>query len=77
MSSILLDVFLRVILGLVLTVGAYFLTRFLLARFALPLLARSRPTWALPVEHSRLPMLTSNMSLPRCPSLGCARFSGR
>ena len=55
----LLDVLLRAGLVLVLTVGAYWLTRRLLARFALPLLRRRRPTWALPVEHSRLPMLTA------------------
>jgi len=42
-----------------LTVGAYWLTRLLLARFALPLLRRSRPDWARPVERSRLPMLTA------------------
>lgn len=55
----LFDVFARVLLTFVLTTGAYFVTRFLLMRFALPLLERSRPTWALPVEHSRLPMLTA------------------
>jgi small-conductance mechanosensitive channel len=42
-----------------LTVGAYWLTRLLLARFALPLLRRSQPKWAAPVERSRLPMLTA------------------
>ena len=42
-----------------LTIGAYWLTRLLLARFALPLLRRSRPKWAAPVERSRLPMLTA------------------
>jgi hypothetical protein len=42
-----------------LTVGAYWLTRLLLARFALPLLRRSQPKWAAAVERSRLPMLTA------------------
>lgn len=55
----LLDVLLRVGLVLALTVGAYLLTQMLLARLALPLLRRKRPTWAFPVEHSRLPMLTA------------------
>ncbi|MFO7633839.1 MAG: mechanosensitive ion channel, partial [Caldilinea sp.] len=53
------DVILRVAIIALLTVGAYLLTRWLLARFALPLLRHSRPTWAKPVEHSRLPMLTA------------------
>jgi miniconductance mechanosensitive channel len=53
------DVLLRVGLVVMLTVGAYLLARLLLARFALPLLRRSRPAWALPVERSRLPMLTA------------------
>ena len=55
----LFDVLWRFGLAVVLTVGAYLLTRFLLARFALPLLRRHRPAWALPVERSRLPMLTA------------------
>lgn len=42
-----------------LTAGAYWLTRWLLARFALPLLRRTRPNWAAPVERSRLPMLAA------------------
>jgi miniconductance mechanosensitive channel len=42
-----------------LTVGAYWLTRLLLARFALPLLRRSQPKWAAAIERSRLPMLTA------------------
>jgi len=42
-----------------LTVGAYWLTRLLLARFALPLLRRSQPKWAAAVERSRLSMLTA------------------
>jgi miniconductance mechanosensitive channel len=54
-----LDIILRVALIALLTVGAYLLTRWLLARFALPLLRHSRPTWAKPVERSKLPMLTA------------------
>ncbi len=53
------DALLRFGLVALLTVGAYWLTRLLLARFALPLLRRSRPNWAAPVERSRLPMLTA------------------
>jgi miniconductance mechanosensitive channel len=53
------DALLRFGLVALLTVGAYSLTRLLLARFALPLLRRSRPNWATPVERSRLPMLTA------------------
>ena len=53
------DVLLRGGAVIALTAGAYFLTRMLLARFALPLLRRSRPAWAAPVERSRLPMLTA------------------
>ena len=55
----LFDVLWRIGLAAVLTVGTYLLTRLLLARFALPLLRRHRPAWALPVEHSRLLMLTA------------------
>ena len=53
------DALIRFGLVALLTVGAYWLTRLLLARFALPLLRRSRPSWAAPVERSRLPMLTA------------------
>ncbi len=53
------DALLRFGLVAILTIGAYWLTRLLLARFALPLLRRSRPNWATPVERSRLPMLTA------------------
>ena len=53
------DILLRGGIVVALTAGAYFLTRMLLARFALPLLRRSRPAWAAPVERSRLPMLTA------------------
>jgi miniconductance mechanosensitive channel len=53
------DALLRFGLVALLTVGAYWLTRLLLARFALPLLRRSQPKWAAPVERSRLPMLTA------------------
>ena len=53
------DILLRGGVVIALTAGAYFLTRMLLARFALPLLRRSRPAWAAPVERSRLPMLTA------------------
>ena len=53
------DILLRGGAVIALTAGAYFLTRMLLARFALPLLRRSRPAWAAPVERSRLPMLTA------------------
>lgn len=53
------DVLSRVGVAVVLTIGAYLLTRFLLARFALPLLRHHRPGWAMPVERSRLPMLTA------------------
>lgn len=53
------DAVLRFGLVALLTVGAYWLTRLLLARFALPLLRRSRSSWAEPVERSRLPMLTA------------------
>src|SRR5829696_6244182 len=53
------DVLFRVGTAIVLTIGAYLLTRFLLARFALPTLRRHRPGWAVPVERSRLPMLTA------------------
>ena len=55
----LFDFSLRVGLVVVLTVGAYWLTRALVARFALPLLRRTRPPWAAPVERSRLPKLTA------------------
>jgi miniconductance mechanosensitive channel len=55
----LVDILIRLGLAVLLTVGAYFLTRLLLARFALPLLHRHWPTWAAPVERSRLPMLTA------------------
>ena len=54
-----LDAVLRFGLVALLTVGAYWLTRLPLARFAFPLLRRSRPKWAGPVERSRLPMLTA------------------
>lgn len=53
------DAVLRFGLVALLTVGAYLLTRLLLARFALPLLRRSRPNWAAAVERSRLLMLTA------------------
>ena len=53
------DIVIRGGIVVALTAGAYFLTRMLLARFALPLLRRSRPAWAAPVERSRLPMLTA------------------
>lgn len=53
------DALLRFGLVALLTVGAYWLTRLLLARFALPLLRRSQPKWTAPVERSRLPMLTA------------------
>lgn len=55
----LLDVLFRIGIVFGLTVGAYGLTRRLLARIALPLLHRNRPTWAVHVERSRLPMLTA------------------
>jgi miniconductance mechanosensitive channel len=55
----LFDVLLRTGIAAVLTAGAYLLTRLLLARFALPLLRRHRPQWALLVERSRLPRLTA------------------
>jgi miniconductance mechanosensitive channel len=55
----LLDVLLRTGIAIVLTVGAYLLTRILLARFALPMLHRHRAQWAMLVEHSRLPRLTA------------------
>ena len=53
------DALLRFGLVALLTIAAYWLTRLLLARFALPLLRRSRPKWAGPVERSRLPMLAA------------------
>ena len=53
------DILLRGGVVIALTAGAYFLTRMLLARFALPLLRRRRPAWAAPVERSRLLMLTA------------------
>ena len=54
-----LDVLLRVGLVALLTFGAYWLTRVLLAHFVLRLLRRSRPSWAVPVERSKLPRLTA------------------
>jgi miniconductance mechanosensitive channel len=53
------DILMRVGAAGLLTAGAYFLTRFLLARFALPLLRKHQPVWAAPVERSRLPMLAA------------------
>jgi hypothetical protein len=55
----LVDSLLRVGIVALVTAGAYWLTRMLLARFAWPLLRRSHPTWAAPGERSRLPMLTA------------------
>lgn len=55
----LLDLLIRIGVALALTIGAYLVTRWLLARFALPLLRRTRPLWARPVEQSRLSQLTA------------------
>jgi miniconductance mechanosensitive channel len=55
----LVDILIRLGIAVLLTAGAYLLTRYLLARIVLPLLHRHWPTWAIPVERSRLPMLTS------------------
>jgi len=69
------DAVLRFGLVALLTVGAYWLTRLLLARFALPLLRRSQPNWAAPVERSRLPMLTSLLAAVIMLGLAAALFT--
>ena len=50
----LVDFLTRIGLTALLTFGAYLLTRMLAGRFVLPLLRRSRPNLAFPIEHSRL-----------------------
>ena len=55
----LFDILWRFAVVALLTFGAYGLTRWLIARFALPLLHRRLPTWAPLIEHSRLPLLTA------------------
>ena len=66
----LFDVLLRTGIAAVLTIGAYLLTRVLLARFALPLLRKHRPQWALLVERSRLPRLTALLAASLALYLG-------
>jgi hypothetical protein len=55
----LLDVSLWVILIVALAVVTYVVTRIVLARLVVPVRERSRPTWAVPVQRRRLPMLTA------------------